>query len=170
MGRYTGPQHKLCRREGTPLCDSPKCPARGKRKYPPGVHGAKGYPRNLSIYNKQLRAKQRAKRMYGMMERQFKRFFELAIQSKDATGDTLLKLLERRLDNAVYRSGLAETRPQARQMVNHAHITVNGKKINIPSYLVKVEDVIGLSPKAAKTPIYQDKLMVVTKKERPVWL
>jgi len=171
MARYTGPIHKLCRREGVPLCDSPKCPARGKRKYPPGVHGPKrGYPRNQSVYAKQLRAKQRAKRMYGMMERQFKRFFNLAQKAEGNTGENLLKLLEARLDNVVYRLGFAQTRGQARQMVNHCHILVNQHKVNIPSYTVKPEDIISLSPKALKRSAFQDKLAMVAKAERPGWL
>jgi small subunit ribosomal protein S4 len=171
MAKYTGPIHKLCRREGVPLCDSPKCPARGKRKYPPGVHGPKrGYPRNQSIYAKQLRAKQRAKRMYGMMERQFKRFFRLAEKTEGNTGENLLKLLEARLDNVVYRLGLGGTRGQARQMVNHRHILVNQRKVNIPSYIVKPEDIISLSPKALKNSYVQDKLAITAKAERPGWL
>ncbi|HBH46898.1 MAG: 30S ribosomal protein S4 [Candidatus Jacksonbacteria bacterium RIFOXYC2_FULL_44_29] len=171
MARYTGPMHKLCRREGIPLCDSPKCPARGKRKYPPGQHGpTKGYPRGQSIYSKQLRAKQRVKRLYGMLENQFRRFFEMAKQLKGNTGENLLKLLESRLDNAVYRVGLADTRRQARQLVTHAHIMINGKKINVPSYIIKAEDLITVAPRAVKTKYFDERLAVVGKKDRPAWL
>ena len=170
MGRYTGPQHKLCRREGTPLCDSPKCPARGKRKYPPGVHGAKGYPRNLSVYGQQLRAKQRAKRMYGMLERQFKRFFEEATRLKGNTAETLLKMLESRLDNIIYRLGIAQTRPQARQFVTHGHILINGKKMDVPSYVVKKEDFISFRGRAEKSEFFKDCLAGMGKKDRAEWL
>lgn len=170
MARYIGPQHKLCRREGAPLCDSPKCPARGRRKYPPGAHGDKGYPRNLSIYGKQLRAKQRAKRMYGMMERQFRRTFREAKRLKGNTAENLLTLLESRLDNIIYRLGFADTRPQARQIVSHAHIMVNNKKIDVPSYIVRKEDVISLTSRASKRVFFQDRLAIIGKKERPVWL
>lgn len=170
MARYTGPMHKLCRREGMPLCDSPKCPARGKRKYPPGQHGIKGYPRTQSVYSKQLRAKQRIKRMYGILERQLRRFFEMSRQQKGNTAEHLVKLLENRLDNVVYRLGLADTRRQARQIVTHAHITVNNKKINVPSYIVKKEDMISVAPAARKTNYFQDRLMMMAKKDRPGWL
>ena len=170
MARHTGPIHKLCRREGIPLCDSPKCPARGKRKYPPGVHGPKGYPRSQSVYSKQLRAKQRAKRLYGMLEKQFRRFFAMAMQSKGNTGENLIKLLESRLDNVVYRLGLADTRRQARQIVTHAHVRVNDKKVNIPSYLVKPEDFVSISTRAQKKPFFQERMGLISKKERPAWL
>lgn len=170
MARYKGPIHKLCRREGISLCDSPKCPVRGKRKYPPGVHGVKGYPRSQSIYGKQLRAKQRAKRMYGMLERQFRKFFDHAAKTKGNTGENLLRLLESRLDNVVYRLGLAQTRRQARQIVNHRHILVNNRKVNIPSYITKKEDIITLSSQALKNHAFQDRLAALSKTERPGWL
>ena len=154
-----------------PLCDSPKCPARGKRKYPPGAHGPKrGYPRSQSVYGKQLRAKQKAKRTYGMMERQFRRFFEEASRIKGNTAEHLVHLLESRLDNVVYRLGLADTRPQARQFVAHRHILVNGKKINIPSYIVKKEDIIAFSKEDLKKEAFQQKMGAVAKKTRPGWL
>ena len=170
MGRYLGPIHKLCRREGMPLCDSPKCPARGRRAYPPGQHGAKGQRRAPSVYARQLRAKQRAKRMYCLLERQFRRFFDLAVKMKGATGDNLLRLLELRLDNAVYRLGLADTRRGARQMVTHKHIIVNGKNVGIPSYIVKIEDVIAFAPGAAKSQAFSERLSGLSKKPRPAWL
>jgi len=170
MAKYTGPKHKLCRREGVPLCDSPKCPARSRRKYPPGAHGIKGYSRNMSIYGKQLRAKQKAKRLYGLLEKQFRRFFKMAQKAQGSTGENLLKLLESRLDNAVYRLGLAETRPQARQMVNHKHVLVNQKKINTPSYILNKEDIISIAPRALKSGFLKERLAVMDKKERPAWL
>ena len=170
MSRYTGPTHKLCRREGVALCDSPKCPVHGKRKYPPGQHGVKGYPRGMSVYGQQLRAKQRAKRLYGVLERQFRRMFEIARVMKGNTAENLLGLLESRLDNVVYRLGFAETRPQARQFVTHDHIWVNGKKVNIPSYLIKKDDIISLSVRAMKHQYFKDKAESFAKKDRPSWL
>lgn len=170
MARYTGSKHKSCRREGEPLCDSPKCPARGKRKYPPGVHGIKGYPRNLSIYGQQLRAKQRAKRLYGLLERQFRRYFEKASRMKGNTAEHLLTFLELRLDNVVYRLGLADTRPQARQIVAHAHIMVNGKKVHVPSYIMRKEDTVSLTQRAARSSFFKDRIETIHKKDRPNWL
>lgn len=170
MGKYIGSIHKLCRREGMSLCDSAKCPVRGKRKYPPGQHGVRGYRSGGSVYNKQLRAKQRAKRFYGMLDQQFRRFFHLAKKMPGNTGDNLLKLLESRLDNVVYRLGLSETRRQARQVVNHKHILVNGQRVNIPSYLVKPSDVISLSRNALKSQFFEDRLYLMQKQERPDWL
>lgn len=170
MARYTGPKYKLCRREGVCVCDSPKCTSRGRRKYPPGMHGSRGYRGNMSGYAKQLRVKQRAKRLYGMMERQFERFFKEAFAMKGNTGENLLRLLERRLDNVVYRLGYAETRRQARQMVAHKHISVNGKVINIPSYIINLEDQIAIAPRALKSAALAERLESVTKKERPEWL
>ncbi|MBI4359729.1 MAG: 30S ribosomal protein S4 [Candidatus Jacksonbacteria bacterium] len=172
MGRYLGPIHKLCRREGISLCDSPKCPARGKRAYPPGQHGPKGSrrSRSLSVYGKQLRAKQRTKRMYGLLERQFGRFFALAEKMKGNTGENLLRLLERRLDNVVYRLGLSETRMQARQMVTHGHIMVNGKNVSIPSFILDFENFVALTPRAAKNAAFAERLHTLAKKPRPAWL
>lgn len=108
--------------------------------------------------------------MYRLLERQFRRFFELAAKMKGATGDNLLRLLERRLDNVVYRLGLAETRAQARQMVNHKHVSVNGKSVGIPSYVVNIEDTIGLTPRAVKSAAFSDRIAGIAKKPRPVWL
>lgn len=108
--------------------------------------------------------------MYCLLERQFRRFFELAAKMKGATGENLLRLLERRLDNVVYRLGLAETRAQARQMVNHKHITVNGKSVGIPSYIVSIEDTIGLAPRAAKSAAFSERFSGLAKKPRPAWL
>lgn len=139
MARYTGPRHKACRRARTPLCQSKRCPV-DRRPYPPGQHG-RGRVRE-SDYLVQLREKQKLRTMYGVLERQFRRYYEEADRRQGITGDVLLMLLEQRLDNVVWRSGLTATRPQARQLVNHGHFRVNGKKVDIPSYQVKPGDEI----------------------------
>ena len=139
MARYTGPRHKACRRARTPLCQSKRCPVE-RRPYPPGEHG-RGRIRE-SDYLIQLREKQKLRTMYGVLEKQFRRYYEEGARRQGITGDNLLQLLEQRLDNVVWRSGLAATRPQARQLVNHGHFQVNGKKVDIPSYQVKVGDVV----------------------------
>src|SRR3990167_10117742 len=144
MARYTGPKHKLCRAEGVALCGSPNCPVIKKNAPPPGQHGQKGR-RKVSEYGVQLREKQKVKRMYGGLERQFKKYYQNASKKIGSTGESLLSLLETRLDNTVYRLNLASSRPQARQLVSHGHILVNNKKITIPSYNVKVNDIITLS-------------------------
>lgn len=143
MARYTGPKHKLCRRVGEPLCGSPKCPAL-KRPYPPGQHGPNLRQRKLSEYGLRLLEKQKARYIYGLMERQFRRYFERASRARGKTGETLLKLLETRLDNLVYRMEFARTLRQARQLVTHGHFAVNGRKVNIPSYQVRPGDVISV--------------------------
>ena len=150
MARYTGPTCKLARREGVDL--ELKSPARGleskcKLNQPPGQHGASRRVR-LSDYALQLREKQKVRRIYGVLERQFRNYYKAAAQQKGATGENLLRLLESRLDNVVYRMGFAVTRAQARQMVSHKSITVNGKLLNIPSYQVRTEDVIAIRDKA----------------------
>ena len=148
MARYTDSVCRMCRREGTKLflkgekCFSSKC-AQQSRPTPPGQHG-QARQRKASEYGLQLREKQKARRAYGLMEGQFKRTFERAAAMKGVTGENLLQLLELRLDNVVYRSGLAASRPQARQLVCHGLMTVNGKKVDIPSYTVKLGDVIGV--------------------------
>jgi len=139
MARYTGPRHRACRRARTPLCQSKKCPV-DRRPYPPGDHG-RGRIRE-SDYLVQLREKQKLRTMYGVLEKQFRRYYKEAARRPGITGDNLLQLLEQRLDNVVWRSGLAATRPQARQLVNHGHFLVNGKKVDIPSYQVKPGDVV----------------------------
>lgn len=139
MARYTGPKHKACRRARTPLCQSKKCPV-DRRPYPPGEHG-RGRIRE-SDYQIQLREKQKLRVMYGVLERQFRRYYEEAARRPGITGDNLLQILECRLDNVVWRSGLAATRPQARQLVNHGHLHVNGRKVDIPSYQVQKGDVV----------------------------
>ncbi len=140
MGRYTGPRCKLCRREMTPLmlkgqrCLTDKCPIKGKKKYPPGP------PRKrrakLSDYAVQLREKQRIRRSYGLLEKQFRLLFSDALRMKGVTGDNMMSLLERRLDNVIFRMGFSSSRSQARQLVKHKHITVNGRIVNIPSFRV----------------------------------
>lgn len=152
MGRYTGPKCRLCRREGVKLflkgekCFTEKCPVE-KRPYPPGMHRGWG---KASLYSMQLREKQKAKRIYGIREEQFKRYVEAAKRKKGITGLFLLEMLERRLDNVVYRGGLAASRDQARQLVTHGHFAVNGRSVNIPSYLVRPGDVIKLKEAASK--------------------
>lgn len=146
MARYIGPVCKLCRADGVKLflkgkkCLSAKCPV-GKRNYPPGQHGQKRAGKQ-SNYGMQLREKQKAKRSYGVLERQFRRYFFEADRMRGITGETLFHLLERRLDNVVYRLGFATSRAQARQLVRHNHILVNGKRVNIPSYLVKINETV----------------------------
>lgn len=139
MARYTGPRHKACRRARTPLCQSKKCPV-DRRPYPPGDHG-RGRIRE-SDYLVQLREKQKLRTMYGVLEKQFRIYYHLAARQGGVTGENLLRILETRLDNVVWRSGLAATRPQARQLVNHGHFQVNGSKVDIPSYRVRQGDVV----------------------------
>lgn len=148
MGLYRGASCKLCRREGIKLflksdkCDSPKCPL-GKRAYPPGQHGPV-LRSKLSEYGIRMREKQKAKRFYYVSEGQFRKYFKRANNTSGNTAEEFIKLLERRLDNVVYRAGLAYTRMNARQLVKHGHFLVNGKKVNIPSYLVSENDVISI--------------------------
>ena len=145
MARYTGPKWRLSRREGIELFSS-KRDALERRDYAPGQHGA-GRRVKMSDYGLQLREKQKVKRIYGILERQFRRYYEKATRSKGITGSVLLQLLERRLDNTVYRLGFATTRPQARQMVTHGLICVNDKRVNIPSYSVKAGEEISVKNK-----------------------
>ena len=147
MARYTDAVCRICRREGDKLflkgdrCYTDKC-AIARRGYAPGQHGQGR--KKASEYATQLREKQKAKKYYGLLEKQFHHYFELAEKMPGMQGENLLKLLESRLDNVVYRAGFAMSRPEARQLVSHAHFTVNGKKVNIPSYLVKAGDVIAI--------------------------
>ena len=151
MARYTDAVCRICRREGDKLflkgdrCYSDKC-AIARRAYAPGQHG-QGRKKS-SEYGTQLREKQQAKRYYGLLEGQFYHYFELAEKMSGMTGENLLKVLESRLDNVVYRAGFAMSRPEARQLVSHAHFTVNGKKVNIPSYRVKPGDVVAITEKS----------------------
>ncbi|NOX45130.1 MAG: 30S ribosomal protein S4 [Caldiserica bacterium] len=172
MGRYTGPRCRLCRREGTKLflkgdrCYSDKC-AMNRRSYPPGQHGR--YRRRLTGYAIRLREKQKLKRIYGVREEQFRRYVEEAQKVKGRTGTALLKILEERLDNVVYRAGFAVSRAQARQLVSHGHFLVNGRVTDIPSYRVEPGDVIEVKPQS------RDKLRelikeAAEKRNVPSWL
>ena len=156
MARYTGPRCKICRREGMKLflkgqkCESPAC-AFAKRPYAPGEQGKKVSRKKPTYYAMQLREKQKVKRVYGTLERQFKRYFKLAAKSKGVTGRTMLQLLERRLDNVTFRLLFASSRSQARQLVKHNFIFVNGQRVNVPSYLIKANDKIQLKAKEDMT-------------------
>jgi len=173
LARYIESACRLCRRENLKLylkgerCYSDKC-AFERRSYPPGQHG-QGRAK-FSSYGLQLREKQKVKRMYGLLERQFRNFFERAERQKGITGTNLLLLLERRLDNMVYRLGFANSRSEARQLVLHNHFMVNGKKVNIPSYLVKVGDVIELKEKSRKVAKIGESLKAVARRGVPSWL
>jgi small subunit ribosomal protein S4 len=153
MARYTGPVCRLCRREKMklflkgPKCDSMKCPIE-KRPYPPGIHG-RGRIRE-SEYMLQLREKQKARRIYGVLEKQFRNLYAEAARQKGITGETLLRMLEQRLDNVVFRTNFAASRNQARQFVRHGHVLVNGKRVTIPSFQVRKGDVVQVAPKASK--------------------
>jgi small subunit ribosomal protein S4 len=152
MARYTGPVCKLCRRERMKLflkgtkCDTPKCPIE-RRPYPPGDHGRSRRSQG-SEYLTQLREKQKARRIYGIMEKQFRKVYAEAVRRSGVTGENLLQLLEIRLDNIAYRAGWGASRAQARQLVRHGHVTVNAKRVTIPSYQVRKGDVVSLSVKA----------------------
>jgi small subunit ribosomal protein S4 len=139
MARYTGPRTKKSRRYGVPLFGNHK--ALERRNYPPGMHGDKGR-RKQSEYATALGEKQKLRLMYGLLERQFRRYYEIALQRRGVTGETLLQLLETRLDNVVFRLGFGNSRRAARQMVNHGHVNVNGKRVSIASYIVKVGDTV----------------------------
>jgi len=163
MARNIGPKCRLCRREGVKLflkgerCFSPKCPIERKGAVPPGFHGVKAR-RKTSDYGLQLREKQKAKRTYEILERQFRKYFNLASKVKGATGEVLLTLLERRLDNVLYRLGFVPDRTTARQLISHGHVLINNRKNNIPSTLVEKENIISLSPKALKIDIVKKSL------------
>lgn len=173
MARYTGPQCRLCRREGIKLylkgdrCYTSKC-AIDRRPYAPGAHGQAR--RKISEYGLQLREKQKARRIYGVLETQFRNYFERAERQPGITGENLLRLLERRLDNVVYRLGLAASRMEARQLVRHGHFTVNGRKVNIPSYLVRVGDVIAVREKSKDSPRIKELMERAADRTPPPWL
>lgn len=150
MGRYTGPKNKLSRREGKDLFGNGGEALQRRLRQPPGEHGRRRS--RQSDYARQLREKQKVKRMYGVRERQFRRLFNRARRSSDPTGVALLKLLERRLDNVLYRLGLARTRPQARQFVTHGHVSVDGRRVGSPSYLVEPGQVVTLDESVRQTP------------------
>jgi small subunit ribosomal protein S4 len=174
MARYSGAVCRLCRREGMKLflkgerCYTEKC-AIEKRNFPPGQHG-KSRRSKLAGYGIQLREKQKVKRIYGVLEDQFRRYFESAERQRGITGETLLQLLERRLDNVVYRLGLATSRPQARQLVRHGHFLVNGKKVDIPSYSVRPGDVVSIRPTSQKNPTIAHAIEEVKGRGIPGWL
>jgi small subunit ribosomal protein S4 len=174
MARYVGAVCRLCRREGMKLflkgerCYTEKC-AIEKRNFPPGQHG-KTRKAKLAGYGVQLREKQKVKRIYGVLEDQFRRYFETAERQRGITGETLLQLLERRLDNVAYRMGLATSRPQARQLVRHGHLQVNGRKVDIPSYSIRVGDVISVRASSQKDVSVQHALEEVKGRGVPEWL
>jgi small subunit ribosomal protein S4 len=151
MGRYTGPKHRLARKEGVNLLDKSSKSLMRRLNTPPGIHGKKR-KRRLSEYGLQLREKQKAKTTYGLLEKQFKKVVHTVQKEKGDTKELIVSALETRLDNLVYRLGFAKTRYMARQFVSHGHIMVNGKKLSIPSYQVKVNDVITLSEKVQQNP------------------
>ncbi len=173
MARYTGADCRLCRRETTKLflkgdrCYTDKC-AVERRPFPPGQAGKKR-PRD-SEYRVQLREKQKAKRIYGLLEKQFRIYYELATRQKGITGENLLRLLESRLDNVVYRLGFAKSRDEARQIVRHNHITVNGRKVNIPSYRVRPGEVVAIANKSKDLLVIKTALISSEKTEVPGWL
>jgi small subunit ribosomal protein S4 len=173
MAKYTGPDCRRCRGEGMKLflkgdrCFTDKC-AFERRQYAPGQHGQSR--RKLSDYGVQLREKQRAKCIYGLLERQFRRYFEMADRMKGITGDNLLILLERRLDNAVYRMGFSRSRTQARQLVLHGHFSVNGRRVTIPSYLLKQGDTVSVIEKSRKVPAIMEAMESVDRRGVPEWL
>jgi small subunit ribosomal protein S4 len=173
MARYTGPACKLCRREGIKLflkgerCYSAKC-ALDRRGYAPGQHGQRrGKPTEYGI---QLREKQKVRRIYGVLERQFRRFFSLAERQKGITGENLLVMLERRLDNVVYRMGYAPSRAAARQVVLHGHLTLDGKKVNIPSLLVKAGQTLAIAEGSKDVVIIKENLKAQEKRGFPSWV
>ncbi len=156
MARYTGPKTRICRIFGEPILGNGKWLT--KNSTPPGMHGATRKRKSPSEYSIQLKEKQKAKYTYGLLERQFRNTFELAARMKGVTGENLLKILESRLDNTVYRLGIAPSRPAARQLVSHKHITVNGEVVNIPSYTLQPGDLIGLKEKSAGNASVTDKM------------
>ena len=174
MARYSEAACRLCRRENVKLflkgdrCYTDKC-AFERRSYPPGQHGQRR-GRKISDYGIQLREKQKVKRIYGVLEKQFRKYYTRADRQKGITGTNLLILLERRLDNIVYRMGFASSRNQARQLVRHNHFTVNGRKVNIPSYQVKIGDVIEVREKSRKSPFILEAMETVVRREMPSWL
>ena len=174
MARYTGPVCKLCRREKMKLflkgskCDSMKCPIE-KRPYPPGDHGRTQMRRKDSEYLVQLREKQKARRIYGVLEKQFRNTYAEANRQKGVTGENLLRMLEQRLDNVAFRAGWGASRSQARQLVRHGHVQVNGRRVTIPSYLVRKGDVVSLGDKAKAMIVVRHNIEVLDRSVPP-WL
>ena len=174
MARYTGPVCRLCRREDMKLflkgdrCYTDKCGFE-RRAYAPGQHG-QARKRKMSNYGEQLREKQKVKRIYGIAERQFRGYYYKALRLKGVTGENLLVLLERRMDNIVYRMGFASDHAEARQLVRHGHFTVNGKKVNIPSYLVRVRDIVQVKGPSQKIARINEALTAVDRRGVPQWI
>ena len=174
MARYTASSCRVCRREGTKLflkgqrCYTEKC-GFDKRSYAPGQHG-KGQRIKLSNYGLQLREKQKVKRIYGVLEKQFRRYFKIASKTKGVTGKVLLQLLERRLDNVIFRLGLAISRPQARQIVRHNQVFVNSKRVNIPSYLIDKDDIVQVKTKDKAKAKIKDNMELSKDRTVPSWL
>ena len=176
MARYTGPVCKLCRREGEKLflkgkkCFTEKCPVE-RRAYPPGQHGpAQARRRRQSEYALQLREKQKVKRMYGLQEQQFRNLFQKSAQAGGVTGENLLISLERRLDNVIYRLGFAQSRGQARQLIRHRHVEVNGRPVDVPSYEVRSGEDIAVKGKSRDLPVVQESLQGRTRPDLVEWL
>ncbi len=176
MARYTGSKCKLCRREGEKLylkgdrCYSPKC-AFERRSYAPGLHGrSRSFRRKTSDYGTQLREKQKARRIYGVLERQFRRYFRLAVKQTGLTGSNLLQILERRLDNVVFRLGFATSRDQARQLVTHGHFEVNGQRARTPSMLLRPRDEVSVRENSRKLTYFQDVRTALADVTTPEWL
>jgi small subunit ribosomal protein S4 len=173
VARYTGAVCRLCRREGLKLflkgerCYTDKC-AIERRNYPPGEHG-QARPK-FSEYSIQLREKQKLRRIYGVLEGQFRRYFTMADRSKGVTGETLLQLLERRLDNVVYRLGFATSRAEARQLVRHGHFLVNGRKVDVPSFLVRAGDGIHVRERSRQIACIKEALELAQRRGVPEWL
>jgi len=178
MARYTGPVCKLCRREGEKLflkgdrCVSPKCPFERDRGYPPGDHGRLAHfrRRRTSDYARQLREKQKVRRIYGVLERQFRRYFREAERRPGLTGENLLIVLESRLDNVIYRLGFADSRTQARQLVQHGHFVVNGRRTSVPSYLVRPQDRIVVREGSRKRVYFRERAKLLDEGSVPNWL
>lgn len=174
MARYRGPVCRLCRREKEKLflkgtrCETDKCPL-SRRAYVPGEHGKTGRFK-LSNYGLQLREKQKVKRMYGVLEKQFRRYFHMAARAKGVTGKILLQLLERRLDNLIFRSGFGLSHAQARQIVRHNFVYVNKARVNIPSYLVRDGDTINIKTKPKATKFIKDNVELSKERAKPGWL
>ena len=170
MSRYTGPRARISRRLGTNIFGTRgETIALDKRPYPPGEHGRTRRRTNQSEYLVQLQEKQKARFSYGLTEKQFRRLYEEANRREGVTGENMLRFLELRLDNVVYRAGLAATRPQARQMVNHGHLDVNGRRVDIPSFRVRKGDVVSLRPKARDMVIVRWNIDVLDR-QAPAWL
>jgi small subunit ribosomal protein S4 len=176
MARYNDSVCKLCRREGEKLflkgerCLSPKC-AFERRPYPPGLHGRQAqFQKKVSDYGLQLRAKQKARRVYGVFERQFRRYFRDAERRRGLTGTNLLIMLESRLDNVIYRLGFASSRPQARQLVRHGHFEVNGRKVDVPSFLLEPGDIVAVRPGSRNKAVFKEMAADLEHRAAPDWL